>query len=74
MFSSLDYLPPFRWVSPMAGVPPEEKDLQQFYNFNYLGNLTYNEGNYINITIQRHNIPNGNIKRHFGICMTTETN
>jgi hypothetical protein len=74
MFTSLDCQPPFRWAGPLLGAPPEETDLQQVYNLNYLGNLTYIEENDISITMQRHKIPNDNIKRHFGICMKTDTN
>jgi hypothetical protein len=74
MFSSLDWLPQFRWISLLVGVPPKETGFQQVHNFDYSRNLTYIEENDINVTIQRYNIPNGIIKRHFGTYMTSDTN
>jgi len=48
-FSSLDWLPTFRWISPLAGMPPDETGFQQVHNFDYLENLTYIEENDINL-------------------------
>jgi len=74
MFSSLDWLPPFRWVRPLIGMPPEETGFQHVRNFNYLGYLTHIEETDINITIQSYSIPDGIIKRQCGTYMTKKTN
>jgi len=74
MFSSLDWLPPFRWVRPLVGMPPEETGFQQVRNFNYLGYLTYIEENDINVTLHRYSIPNGIIKKRCGTYTTSDTN